>query len=850
MSAIARHKVAILIVTATAALVSVPMAMDLDRHVGGADLTVPNSPSDRADRMLADRFGGGHPDLVLVATAPGSVDDRAAAAAGRALTRRLAARPDVRWTISHWQRTAPPGLRSADRRRALLLVRLAGGAERQQRHTTAVVSAARGRHGVLDVAVTGAAELNAEATRQGLADLRRGELIAAPIILACLVLAFGGVTAALLPLLVAGLSIAATFPVLRMVSALTEVSVFALNMATVLGMGLAIDYSLLIITRFRQELAAGKAVGDAVSATVRTAGRTVVVSGVIVMVSLAAALIFPIYPMRSLAYAGIPIVGFTVLAAVVTLPAVLALTGSRIDRFSVRAPWLRLGTPPIAGPPYRRGSRLWGLWGLWAPRLTRGRTRRPGPVAVSSSMVTVPAVLAVFGGRMDKFPVWPPRPRSGMGWGGNAPYRRGLWGRVAHGVARRPTPVVLSSSMVALPALLLLFGRRLDGSAVRPPRPRPGTPSIRHPAHDRRAGPWGRLALAVMRRPVSVALGTAAVLVLLGSPFAGARFGIPDDRALPAHTPVRITTQLVRDQFAGAATVTSVVLPGSRLSSAKSLDGYARALSRLSGVSRVDAATGTYRAGRRVAEPGPASRAFRSPSGTWLSVASPIEPVSAAGADLVRRIRAVPSPGPALVGGIAAGSVDLIEAVRARVAWVIAIMGAASLLLVAAFTRSLLLPVKTVVLNVLSLTASFGAMVYVFQDGHLRELLGDFTPTGTIDVMLTVLVLCIAYGLSMDYALFLLSGIKERYDVSGDNTAAVAQGLQQTGRLVTAAAVLMVVVLAAFTMSGLTPLKMFGVGLGLAVLVDATLVRCLLVPALMRLAGRANWWFPGRVRRR
>ncbi|WP_433333447.1 MMPL family transporter [Spirillospora sp. CA-294931] len=711
--AIVRHKALILIVTAVAAMISLPLAVGVERHVAGVDLAIPDSQSERADRLLAEGFGAGGPDLLLVATAPRTVDEPAAAAAGRELTRRLAARSDVRWTTSYWQQTPSPRLRSFDGRRALLLVRLAGGAERQQRHTADVVAAVGDRQGTLRLAVTGPAQVISEANRQGMADLRRGELIAAPIVLGCLVLAFGSVTAALLPLLIAGLAIIATFPILRLLSSLTDVSVYALNTVTILGIGLAIDYSLLVVARFRQELAAGVAVPDAVSATVRTAGQTVAVSGVTVMLSMAAALTFPTYALRSMAYAGIPVVAFTVLAAVITLPALLALLGHRIDRFAVRSG--RRRARPSGGTPRGQGGDL-----------------------------------------------------------------------------------------------------------------------------------WSRLALAVMRRPVIIALVTAGLLAGLGLPFLGVQFGVADDRVLPAKAPAHVTAQVVRSQFPESVTAASVVLPDAGARTPPGLDGYARDLSRLPTVTRVDFAAGTYRSGSRISGARSQTAGFQTPSGTWLSVASSAEPVSAAGSDLVRRIRAVPAPGSALVGGDAARFADVTEAVAGRVPWAAAIMVAASLLLIAAFTRSLLLPVKAVVLNVLSLTATFGALVFIFQDGHLRGLVGDFTPTGTLDIMIVMVILCIAYGLSMDYHLFLLSSIQERHRASGDNTDAVAHGLQQTGRLVTTAAALMVVVLAAFTTSGLTAVKMFGVGLGLAVLVDATLVRCLLVPALMRLAGRANWWFPGR----
>lgn len=212
--------------------------------------------------------------------------------------------------------------------------------------------------------------------------------------------------------------------------------------------------------------------------------------------------------------------------------------------------------------------------------------------------------------------------------------------------------------------------------------------------------------------------------------------------------------------------------------------------------------------------------------------------------DLVDTIRAQPAPGTALVGGQAALLVDSKTTLADKLPWALGIIAVSTMVLLFLFTGSLLIPLKAIVLNLLSLTATFGAMVYIFQDGHLRWLVGDFTVTGMLDIDTPILMFCVAFGLSMDYEVFLLSRIKEEYHRTGDNISAVAWGLERTGRLVTAAAALVATVLLAFATSGLTPLKLLGVGLALAVIVDATLVRGILVPAFMRLAGRANWWAP------
>lgn len=258
----------------------------------------------------------------------------------------------------------------------------------------------------------------------------------------------------------------------------------------------------------------------------------------------------------------------------------------------------------------------------------------------------------------------------------------------------------------------------------------------------------------------------------------------------------------------------------------------------------MDAATGTYRNGRRIAPAGPVSPRIANGDGTWLQVQSAAGPYSSQGAALVQSIRRVPAPGQAFVGGDAAQLVDIKTALRDRTPYALGVVALSTALLLFLFTGGVLLPLKALVLNTLSLSATFGALVYVFQEGHLRRLLGNFVVTGQIDFDLPVLMFCVAFGLSMDYEVFMLARIKEEYDRTGDNIAAAARGLQATGGLVTAAALLFAVVMAAFATSGLTPLKVLGTGMALAVLMDATLVRGVLVPAFMRLAGHANWWAP------
>jgi putative drug exporter of the RND superfamily len=326
---------------------------------------------------------------------------------------------------------------------------------------------------------------------------------------------------------------------------------------------------------------------------------------------------------------------------------------------------------------------------------------------------------------------------------------------------------------------------------------------------------------------------------------------------------VRATHDLLRENFAPgeAATVQVVVpdladpageatqAPGVAEDFTAEIDAYAASLSQLDGVSRVDALTGSYVDGVRAAPPGAATARFDVPGGTWLSVVPAVEPLSEDGEAVVEAIRDADAPFEGiLVGGASAVQVDSKDVVFDRMPWAIGLVAVTTLIVLFLLFGSLLVPVKALVLNFLSLTATFGAMVWVFQDGNLSGVL-NFTATGSLAVGMPILMFCIAFGLSMDYEVFLLSRIKEEHDRGADTVSSVAMGLERTGRIVTAAAVLIAVVFVAFSTGNVSFMKMFGIGLTLAVLVDAFLIRSTLVPAFMRLAGKANWWAPAPLRR-
>ena len=670
----------------------------------------PGSESSRAAQTLQDEFGTGNPNVVLlVRTRHGTVDSPAVRAEGLSLTRQLAGERGVDAVVSYWSLRGAPPLRSTDTSEALVLARIEGDDDTVRDRVEDLGPKYTISTPEVTVGVGGRAEVFRQVGTTVESDLQKAEKISIPITLVLLILVFGSVVAAGLPLMIGGFAIVGTFAVLQVLSSLTDVSIFSLNLTTAMSLGLGIDYALFIVSRYREEVRHGLAPHDAVVRSVETAGRTVLFSALTVGVSLAALLVFPLYFLRSFAYAGIAVVALAAVGAVFILPALIAVLGRRVD-----------------------------------------------------SLV--------------------------------------LW-------RRKPKP---------------------EGT-----------------------GFWHRLATLVMRRPGVIAVGIVAVLLVLGAPFLKVNFGLPDDRVLPTSASSRVVQDQIRTQFTSREVNTMpVVAPdtGNGPATPGQVTDYATRLSRVAGVGRVDALTGSYVKGKLVFPPNRDSARFRTPHATWLSVVPSVEPMSDAGETLVRDLRATPAPFDVLVGGDAARLVDSKHALFNRVPLALGLIGLVTFVVLFLFTGSLFVPAKAVVMNLLSLTATFGAMVWVFQEGHLSGLL-NFTPTGLIDTTTPITMFCIAFGLSMDYEVFLLSRIREEYLRSGDNVRSVALGLERTGRLVTAAAATLAVVFIAFATSQITFIKLLGVGLALAVVMDATLIRGTLVPAFMRLAGRANWWAPRGLRR-
>nr|WP_206441398.1 MMPL family transporter [Streptomyces boncukensis] len=668
---------------------------------GGTD--DPASASSRAAAVLDDTFGGEQNVVLLVRARSGTLDSPAAERQGKDLARRLGEEPGVTRVTSYWS-TGGSSLASRDGTEALVLAHIG---QNDTQVASAVSDAFTGERGVLSVRAGGAAMVNHDVTGQISTDLALAEAIAVPVTLLLLVLAFGNVLAALLPLAIGLIAIVGTFAELYVLGSVTDVSVFSINLTTALGLGLGIDYGLLLVSRFRERLGAGDEVPEALRTTVRTAGRTILFSAATVVAALGALLLFPQYFLRSFAYAGIGVVAIAALAALFVVPALLALLGHRVNRG--RLPW-------------------------------------------------------------------------------------------ADAVRRPEAPL------------------------------------------------WRRLAATAMRRPALTALPALAALLVAASPLLGASFGGPDERVLPESAQSRqVATALERD-FDGSD-ASSVPVVTERPAGRDRVAAYAAELSRLDGVVRVHASTGGYAGGRSVQAPARAHAAMERDGVQRLTVTTDPAPASGAAQDLVREIRAVPGPGGGqpLVGGRDAELIDSKAAIGSRLPLAVGLVVVTTFVLLFLFTGSVVQPLRAIVLNALSLTASIGAMVWIFQEGHFSGLLG-FTPM-PMDTSMTVLLFCIVFGLSMDYEVFVTSRIKELHDAGADDRTAVTGGLSRTGRIVTMAAGLLAVSFFAFATGEVTFLQMFGLGSGLAILIDAVVVRGVLVPAAMRLLGRAAWYAPAPLKR-
>jgi trehalose monomycolate/heme transporter len=651
----------------------------------------PTSQSEREANLAARTFGRGAGDAVLLYSSTNATVH--SAAYRLAVTSSLARLPRDRVVAAqtYWS-TGSPQFASANGRVSYVVLVLAGRTDAARIKNFNAIKGDLTAPG-LSVQAGGQIPTEAAINTEVTSDIGRAEFISMPVLLVLLAVIFGSLAAASLPLAIGGIGIIGSFTALRLLTLATPVSIYSVNITTILGLGLAIDYGLFMVGRFREELHRQPTVEDAVARTVATAGRTVAVSGVTVAVALASLLLFPEVFLRSMGYGGVATVLVDMLAALTVLPALLAVLGPRVNALRV------------------------------------GKSAR-----------------------------------------------------------------------------------------------RPSTPDA--------PGGWYRLARSVMRRPAVFVVGIVVLLLALASPLLKVTWGGTDARVLPAAAAPRVVAQALASDFPGNVSEPIESLVGFDGPVAGSPELPRQLAAYVARLGRVPGVTGAHVTGVR----GDIAR---------IDLAYLPDPQSLRARQIVQQVRAITVPGArTYVGGQTAQLVDELGGLSATLPWMALVMALATFVLLFLAFGSVVLPVKAIIMNVLSLAATFGVVVWIFQQGHLSGLL-QFSPTGTLDPTMPILMLAIIFGLSMDYEVFLLSRIRERYDVTGHNAESVASGLQRTGGVITSAALLLVIVIGAFSASGITFIKLMGVGMIVALIVDASIVRVMLVPATMRLLGRANWWAPG-----
>jgi trehalose monomycolate/heme transporter len=664
-------------------------------HLSSSDDFAPPASQSQREANLADQvFGRNDADVVVLYHS--NAMTVADPSYRQAVTAALDGLPHagVAKVTTYWS-TGSPSLVSTDRHSTYAVLQLTG-ANDAARHTTydaikndltPVSLAADGVTAKVGGNVPFEVAVNSEVS----ADIAKAEGFSMPVLLILMLVIFGSLAAASLPVAIGGLAILGSFTVLRLLTMVTTVSIYSVDITTILGLGLGIDYGLFMVTRFREELHRQPTVEQAVARTVATAGRTVAVSGVTVALALTSLMLFPVNFLDSMGYGGVATVAVDMLAALTVLPALLAVFGHRVNALRIRR-------------------------------------------------------------------------------------------------------------------------------------------SVQRPVRDETSGAWYRLARSVMRRPVVYVTVITIGLLALGAPFLRISWGGTDARTLPAASTVRQVSELLDSEFPVNSTAPIEALITGPANPAQ-LTAYLHRIESIPGVTTAQvtgAKSGTVRA----------------------DIGYTPATISSAARHIVTEIRDTPPPPgtTVLVGGTTASLVDELAGLGSTLPWMALLVCVSAFVLLFLAFGSVVLPVKAIVMNVLSLSATFGVVVWIFQWGHLSGLL-RFTPTGSIDPTMPILMLAIIFGLSMDYEVFLLSRIRERYDQTGDNTAAVAAGLQRTGGVITSLALLLIIVVGLFSASGITFIKLMGVGMIVALLVDASVVRVLLVPATMRLLGRANWWAPAPLRR-
>lgn len=719
-----RHRWGVLVAAILVLLLAAPFASRANGSLMSGGWFNKNAESSQVQNEAAGRFAQGKSSLIVIYNAN---DARPAtdAAVVRAVSQSLASlRTDPRIAgVVTFAETQDARFVSTDGTRQYALVNLVAdddSATDQVVDLESRIHADATEQG-LTAQVTGTPPINKTISEVSQTDLERAESVTLPITLLILFLVFGSLVAAFLPLIVAAFAIMTSLALVFGIAQFTEMSIFVVNIITMLGLALAIDYSLFIVNRYKEELRAGYDREEAIGRTLATAGKAVVVSGITVAIGLSSLMLFPFPALRSMGMGGAVLVLVSLLFAMTALPAILSLLGARVNRLALR------------------------------------RTANPN---------------------------------AGKGWA-----------RLAHGVMRRP-------ALVIVPVFILLIGVGLPFFHVNLAN---GSPTTLLPA-----GKESRDAYAALANDFPAGETTPTTILLIdhtgGNPLAADR--IP---ALVAYT-----NRLAALPHVGHVDGPTTWQPG--LSAAQWQAFY--------GGPQAQPVIGQYVQGDRVR----------------ISVVTPAEATSDTAQGIVRAVRHTPAPAgmTAQVGGAAAQEIDIVHDIRATAPYAILIVMLVTMAVLFLTFGSVFLPLKAAFVSLISLTASYGALVWIFQDGHGGGFL-HFTADGTTSATVPIFMFAILFGLSMDYEVLMLSRIQEEYRKTGDNREAIATGLAATARVITGAASIMVVVFGGFALADIVFIKALGVGLAIAVAVDATIVRVLLVPAIMRLMGRWNWWAPTSV---
>ena len=650
----------------------------------------PNSDSYQVYNYLDKNLNVADPNIVVVVDSGDlPITDPTVAAKAQGLEVEMANTPGVTKVVSYWNTGGEKTLAASDGKAAYILVYGGGEAFTPESQEIGAYFQKNfdGKRDGLTIYSGGVGVVGNAINKKIADDLKIAEAISIPLTFILLVMVFGAMAASAMPLLVGVSAILGAFFLLYLISLVTSVSVYALNLTTGMGLGLGIDYALLIVNRFREELHRGKSVEDSIVDTMASAGKTVFYSGLTVLVTLFSLTFFPLPFLKSFGYAGVSVVAIAVAGALFGLPPILAMLGTKVNK----------------------------------------------------------------------------------------------------GVVRKS--------------------------------------AIEHKDEGR----WAQTARLVMNRPVAVVLLSLIILGILAAPIKNIAFSQGDSRILPASNPAAVATAIQESRFeSNIATIDILVLDGA--GKENEILSYIEEVKKVSGIVTVAAPQAIG-------------------NDIQITAYESMLPRSPEAQQLIHNLRDLPAPAGTLIGGVAADYTDTQDGIAETLPLALGWIAISVLILLFVFTGSIILPIKAILLNVMSLAATMGVMTWIFVDGNLQWLVGSFTVTGTLDTSIVILIFVVVFGLSMDYELFLLSRIREEHLLGKSNIESVATGLQRSARIITAAAVLLAVVFAAFVTSGVTSIKMMGFGVAFAVVLDATLIRALLVPALMRLLGERNWWAPKAMQR-